>query len=171
MCVWPPLRAGTEDMMGARSTGTDGLQHEVRHGGERTGVAGADHGVRTTFLHQVDGQAHGGSLRRRMASRGCSDMPTTLAAGWTLTPRAQRGRRAGQRGLDDLGFADENELEGGIGGESAQGAGMHSGAPQSPLITSTAIDAMRHERTGEVPGRNSSSVSTSAGFSMTRLPR
>ena len=28
----------------------------------------------------------------------------------------------------------------------ANAPGMHSGAPLSPLITSTAIDAMRHER-------------------------
>jgi hypothetical protein len=71
--------------------GPDGLQHEVRHRGERAGIAGADHApARPSFTRSMAMRIEE-SLRRRMASRGCSDMPTTVAPG----ARTARARTAG----------------------------------------------------------------------------
>ena len=173
MCVCPPLRAGTEDMMGARSTGPTVLSTKCAMAVSAPVLPALTMpAARPSFTRSMAMRIEE-SLRRRMASRGCSDMPTTLAAGCTLSARAHAGRRARERGLDDLGFADEDELEGGIGGERAQGAGN---AFRRTAVTTHHIDGDgRHAsraRTRNGPaGRNYSSVSTSAGFSMTRLPR
>src|SRR5688572_14414589 len=82
------------------------------------------------------------SLRLRMASRGCSDMPTTLAAGCTDTrARAAAGSDAS---AGSMTAGCPTRIRSRVGSiESARKApGMHSGAPLSPLITSTAMDAM-----------------------------
>ena len=120
MCVWPPLRAGTDDMMGARSTGPTVLSTKCAIAVSAPVLPALTiAAARPSFTRSMASRMEE-SLRRRMASRGCSDMPTTLAAGCTLDARAQRGRRARERGLDDLGLPDEDELEGRIGGERAQ---------------------------------------------------
>ena len=145
--MWPPLRAGTDDMMGARSTRTDGLQHEVRHRRQRAGVAGADHRASPALLHEVDGDAHRGVLA---PADGLARMLGHAHHGrrrMNASTRAQRRPAHEPARFDDFGVAHEDQLEGGIGGEGAAAPpGMHSGAPLSPLITSTAIDGMRYER-------------------------
>ena len=91
------------------------------------------------------------SLRRRIASRGCSDMPTTLAAGCTDSARAHAGGAPRQRGFDDCGVTHEDQLEGGIGGERAQRAGN---ALRRTAVATHHIDGdrrMRYERGAEAP--------------------
>ena len=121
MWVWPPLRAGTDDMIGARSTGPDGLQHEVRHRRERAGVARADHAPARALLHEVDREAHRGILAAAdRIARMLGHARRRWRPRWIDTRARTPAGCAGERGFDDLGLPDEDELEGGIGGERAQ---------------------------------------------------
>ena len=84
--------------------------------------------------------------------------------------RPRLGARMGERRLNDFGFADEDELERGIGGEGTQRAGY---AFRRTAVTTHYVDGDgRHVKTGRgsmTPAASYSSASTSAGFSMTRL--
>src|SRR6186713_92788 len=93
------------------------------------------------------------SLRRRIASRGCSDMPTTVAAGCTVSrARTAAGTLASAGSMTEDCPTRINSRVGSV--TSARSApGMHSGAPLSPLITSTATDGMRYERKAQAPAQ------------------
>ena len=172
MCVWPPLRAGTDDMIGARSTGPTVFSTKCAIAVSAPVLPALTMApARPSFTRSMAMRMEE-SLRRRIASRGCSDMPTTVAAGCTVSARAHRRRRTGQRGFYDGGLAHEDQLEGGIGDECAQRAGYalrqhrcrHSSHRRRPTACS-------YERR---PSPRSATIlrsSTSAGFSMTRLPR
>jgi hypothetical protein len=156
---------------GSAFDGSHGLQDEVRHRRERTGIAGTDHGARPTVFHEVDGDAHRGVLAaadRFARVFGHADHRRRRMHGHAGT---NRGRHGGQRRFDDFGLAHEDQLEGGIGGECAQRAGY---ALRRTAVATHHIDGDRRHalraRLG-APLSNYSSVSTSAGFSMTRLPR
>ena len=100
-----------------------GLQHEVRHRGERAGIAGTDHRVRPAFLHQVDGDAHGGILA---PANGFARMLGHAHHGGRRMDghaRTNRRRHESQRGFYDGGVAHEDQLEGGIGDEGVQRSG------------------------------------------------
>src|SRR5882757_84826 len=56
LCV--PVRGGNRGNDGGALDSFDGLQDEVCHRGERTGVAGADTSARFALFYQVDGNAH-----------------------------------------------------------------------------------------------------------------
>jgi hypothetical protein len=150
MCVWPPLRAGTDGHDGCAFDGAEGLQHEVRHRGERTGVAGADHGGRATVLHQVDRQAHGGVLAAANGLARVLVHAHDARRRVHLRARAHGSRRCRERGFDDLGFSDEDELERRVGFEGAQGTGYAFGRT---AVTTHHIDGDGRHASGRGPRR------------------
>ena len=62
MCVCAPSRAGTDDMMGARSTGPTVLSTKCAMAVSAPVLPALTMASRTPFLHQVDGEPHGGIL-------------------------------------------------------------------------------------------------------------
>jgi hypothetical protein len=84
MWVWAPLREGTEDMMGARSTGPTVLSTQCAMAVSAPVLPALTMAsARPAFTRSMASRMEE-SLRRRMASRGCSDIPTTLGAACTL---------------------------------------------------------------------------------------
>ena len=101
MCVWPPLRAGTDDMIGARSTGPTVFSTKCAIAVSAPVLPALTIApARPSFTRSMAMRMEE-SLRRRIASRGCSDMPTTVAAGCTDSARAHAAGARCQRGFDD----------------------------------------------------------------------
>ena len=79
MC--PPLRAGTDDMMGARSQDHTVFSTKCAIAVSAPVLPALTMApARPSFTRSMAMRMEE-SLRRRIASRGCSDMPTTVAAG------------------------------------------------------------------------------------------
>ena len=131
-----------------------GLQHEVRHGRQRAGIAGADHGSGAAFLHQVDGDAHGGILAA--ANRLARMFGHADHGGRRMHASARARTAAGalaSAGSMTRGLPTRISSRAGSATRARSAPGTHSGAPLSPLITSTAIDGMRYERGSSGPAR------------------
>ena len=93
----------------------DRPQNEMRHGGERTGVACADAGERRARFHEVDGDAH----RRVLLA---PDRPRAASRPWSRPASRRESRRARARtrstpassGSMMAGCADEQHAQPGI---------------------------------------------------------
>ena len=150
MCVWPPLRAGTDDMMGARSTGPTVFSTKCAIAVSAPVLPALTIALRAAFLHEVDGDAHGGILA---AADGLARMLGHADHGGRRMhghARAHAGGTPASAGSMTAGLPTRISSRAGSVASARSAPGMHSGAPLSPLITSTAIDAMRYER-GERP--------------------